>query len=213
MDYQAIITLAIAIGALTLKPGPGMMILISHTLSQGLKGCVGVLLGAQLVNLVFLAIVFSGFHSLDIDMVFISICIKALAAVYLIWSGVQGLKNLETAYEVEEIKEIGFFNSLTSSMMLTASNPLVIIFYAGIFPTILNVNTITSFDMITIVTVIMIVEVGLAAAYSLPLLFFRYKLSQTVLKKMSIISSVTVILIGLYIGYSMLPAEDLKSVF
>ena len=213
MDQQAIITLAVAIAALTLKPGPGMMLLISHTIHQGVKGCFAVLVGAQLVNLIFIAIVFSGFYSVNVDMVFISIFVKAMAAAYLIWMGIKGLQDLETDYEVEKLIGGNWFNSLTSSMALTASNPLVIIFYAGIFPTLLDVNQMTSFDFLTIIGVIVFVEMGVAAAYSLPLLLFRYKISQTALKKMSFLSSVIIILIGLYIGYTAIPAEDLKSVF
>ena len=214
MDYQAIITLAIAIAALTLKPGPGMMLVISHTVYRGMLGCFAVLLGAQLVNLVFLGLVFVGFSAFDFDLVFLSILIKALASVYLIWMGIEGIKKTDESFQIEDkLNGRGFWDSMTSSMMLTASNPLVIVFYAGILPTLLNVSTMGISDITTIVLVIVLVEAGLAAAYCLPFALFRYKLSPPILQKMQIVSSVIIIMIGLYIGYSALPAEDLKSVF
>ena len=145
---------------------------------------------------------------------FISILVKALAATYLIWMGIQGLKEPDVPLSVDEkLDGQGFLNSLTSSMALTASNPLVIVFYAGIFPTLLDTTAMAMQDVITIISVIVIVEAGLAAAYCLPFGLFRYKISPTVLRKMQFVSSIVIILIGLYIGYSALPAEDLRSVF
>lgn len=213
MDYQAILTLAFAIAALTLKPGPGMMLVISHTISGGMKGCFSVLLGAQLVNLVFLAIVFAGFATLNVDMVFIFILVKALAAVYLIWMGIQGLRNTNIPIHMEDVEGQSFYDGMIASMILTASNPLVIVFYAGIFPTLLDINSLNMHDIVTIISVIVVVEAGLAASYCLPFALFRYKISQPLMQKMRIFSSVAIILIGLYIGYTALPSEDLTSVF
>lgn len=213
MTLEAIITLAVAIAALTLKPGPGMMLVISYTISGGMRGCLSVLLGAQLVNLIFLAIVFAGFKSLAVDMVFIFILVKAWAAVYLIWMGIQGLKNTNIPIAIENFEGRSFLDGIMASMMLTASNPLVIVFYAGILPTLLNVSAMGFYEIGAIVITIIVVEVGIAASYCLPFALFRPKISPKILQKMRVFSSIVIILIGLYIGYSALPSKDLMSVF
>lgn len=146
-------------------------------------------------------------------MVFISICVKSAAAVYLIWMGIQGLKETNISFDADELEHQGFMDSLTASIVLTAPNPLVIIFYAGILPTILNVDTMSMLDIMVIIMVIVFVEAGTALAYCLPFALFRYKMLESLINKINIFSSVAVILIGLYIGYTALSAQDLMSVF
>ena len=47
----------------------------------------------------FLAVVFISFNLVDLDMVFIMILIKSMAAVYSLWMGVKGVQESEVTYE------------------------------------------------------------------------------------------------------------------
>ena len=212
MDYQAIITLALAVLALALKPGPGMMMVMSRTIAQGLSACFAFMAGFLIVTFAYLLIVFVGFNIPGLDTVFLIILIKAFAAAYLIWLGFKGLKDIHLAYNEKDIEEQSFFDTFSAAVMLTISNPLVIVFYAGILPTLLDINAMSIDDMIIITFVVLTIEAIVPFLYCVPLALFRKKIPIDWLKGMRVFSSIVIILIGLYIGYSMLPANDVAFV-
>ncbi len=127
MTLEAIITLSIAVLALALKPGPGMMMVMSRTISGGMSACFTFMLGFLLVTMAYLWFVLLGFHLVDLDIVFLAIFIKTLAAVYLLHLGVKGIMYPEVSYGVTEPQGHSFFDNLSAAIILTASNPLIIV--------------------------------------------------------------------------------------
>jgi len=77
----------------------------------------------------------------------------------------------------------------------------------------LDVATLTWHDLFVVSLVIIVVETVVAVSYSAPLVFYRHKVNTSFLEGMRIFSSIVIIGVGLYIGYTALPAEDLKAVF
>lgn len=213
MTLEAIITFGIAVAALAIKPGAGMMMCMSRAISQGISGCLAVIAGFCVISILFLAVVVLGYTVAEVDLVFISIFIKAFTAAYLIWLGIKGLQSASNPYYMEEMESEKFINSFTASLTLTLSNPLTIVFYAGILPSILNVSQIKFSDFGVLSLTIIFVEFLVGVAYCLPLLLFRKKIPQKFLRGLAYFSAITLILIGLYIGYTALPSKDLTSVF
>ncbi len=212
MTNEAIITLALAVLALAIKPGPGMMMVMSRTIAQGMIACYGFMVGFLVVTLAYLVVVLVGFQFASLDLVFISILIKSAAAVYLIWMGIQGLQNVELEYNKFDAKGQSFFDHVTAAMILTAANPLVIVFYAGILPTVIDINAMNFNDMLIIIGIVLGIEGGVVLLYCGVLALFRKKIPISFLKALRVFSSVVLILIGLYIGYTALGAVDVLSV-
>jgi len=213
MTIEAIFTLALAVAALAIKPGAGMMMVMSRSITSGWSACFAFVIGFCIISVLFLAIVVFGYQFIGVDLVFISIFIKSFAAVYLIWLGFKGLQTANAPLHLQESKAKSFYDNLTASLFLTLSNPLTIVFYAGILPTIMNVNDITWGVFTLMAMVICLVELIVAVAYSAPLILFRRKFKPEHLNGLKIFSSIVIILVGLYIGYTAIPAKDLLSVF
>jgi len=213
MTIEAIITLSIAVLGLAMKPGPGMMMVMSRTMGQGMKACYTFLIGFLFITFLYLVLVFVGFQIANIDIAFIMVLIKSVAAVYLIYIGLKGLQNPNLSYAKETPEGHSFYDNLTSAMMLTLSNPLVIVFYAGILPSIIDVSNISLHDMAVVISVVLIIEGIMPILYCAPLAIYRKKIPLDFLKGMRIFSSIVIILIGLYIGYTALPAADILAVF
>ncbi len=212
MDLQATITFFMAILALAMKPGPGMMAIMSRTLTQGMKACLMFMVGVCIVSMFFLALVLAGLKFAPDDLLFISILLKAFAAVYLIYLGIKGLQNLDVDFSLREYREERLFDNLTAAIMLTLSNPLVILFYGGLLPSLLDINTLTLTDMVMIGGIIIIVETGVAVAYCLPVAYSRHFITVKLLRRVNFVSSIILILVGLFIGYSAMPATDVLSI-
>lgn len=213
MTIDAILTLVIAVAALAAKPGAGMMMVMSRSIAGGWSACLMFVVGFCIVSIFFLGLVVTGYKYANIDLVFISIFIKTIAAVYLIYLGIRGVQNAREELTMQQTKIESAYENLTASIILTLSNPLTIVFYAGIIPTIINVNQISWNDFFMMSAIIIIVEFAVAIAYCAPLILFRYKIKQQSLYGLKIFSSVIIILVGLYIGYTAIPAQDLLAVF
>jgi threonine/homoserine/homoserine lactone efflux protein len=211
MDLHTIFTFAMAVFALAIKPGPGMMTVISRTLVQGMPACFAFLSAVCIVSLLYLGLVLTGLRFAEEDLVFISILLKAAAAAWLIYLGVKGLQNPDIDMALE-YKEQRVFDIFTASLILTLSNPLVIVFYGGLVPSLIDINNISFDDVLILSFVIVVVEVSVAVAYCLPFAYSRNFITPTLLRKVNIGSSIVLILVGLFIGYSAMPANDILSV-
>jgi len=213
MTIESILTFAIAVGALAIKPGAGMMMVMSRSIAGGWPACLAFVSGFCVVSLLFLGFVVLGYRFVAVDMTFISILIKSLAAVYLIFMGIKGLQTAQDELILQKTKVEGIWDNFSSSVMLTLSNPLTIVFYAGILPTVLDVQSMTTYEIAIIAMVIIAVGFAVAIAYCAPLILFRYKFEQKSLKGLKIFSSLILILVGLYIGFTAINAQDLLTVF
>jgi threonine/homoserine/homoserine lactone efflux protein len=214
MIFESILILAAAVMGLAIKPGAGMMMVMSRTLAQGMSACLAFATGFSIISIFFFLLVVFGYKfASGLDIVFISIVIKSFSAVYLIWLGVKGIQEEQEDMSFDGEKVVTFLDNLMASIFLTLSNPLTIVFYAGVLPTILDVKNITTYDILTVSCVITVIEFAVAIAYSLPILWCRHKMKKELFVGLRYFSSIVLILVGLYIGYTALPAEDLKLVF
>lgn len=212
MEAQALWTFAIAVLALGLKPGPGMTMVMSRTIAGGMGACFAFMTGFLLITFIYVVVALAGFKLAGVDIVFLTILLKTLAATYLIWVGIKGIMHPEVTYGSPEVEGHSFFDNFSSAALLTASNPLVIVFYAGILPTLVDVSSMTIDDMSAIVLIVLAVEGIVPILYCLPLAIFRKKVPESFLKGLRIFSSVMLVLIGLYIGASAIFAEDIVAV-
>lgn len=211
MDLQAATTLFFAVLALAIKPGPGMMAIMSRTLAQGMPACLAFMAGVCAVLLFFLGIVFAGLQFAHDDLLFISIFLKATTAVYLIYLGVKGLQNPDVHFSLQAEKEEKLFDTFTAAVMLTLSNPLVIVFYGVLLPSVLDISALGFADMLMVATIIVGVETGVAVLYCLPIAYSRDFVTPRLLRHISIFSCVVLIIVGIVIGWSALPARDVLS--
>jgi len=213
MDLQACLTIFMAVLALAMKPGPGMMAVMSRTLSQGMKACFAFMAGFNLVCMVYLSLVLAGLKFAHDDLLFISILLKALAAVYLIYIGLKGLQNLDVDLTLREYKQESLFETFTGAVMVTIANPLIILFYGALLPTVIDIPTLTWTDGVIIGAIIVFVETSVAVAYCLPVALSRTIFSSKMMRNVNLVASILMILVGLGIGYSAMPATDLLAVF
>lgn len=215
MEMTALLAYALAIATLAIKPGPGVVAVMSRTAARGMAGFGSYMSGALLGEVFYLAVVFFSFSFFQENMVFISILLKALASVYLIYLGVQSLNKASevTPLEQEFSKGEDNWKDFTTGLMLTLSNPFVIIVFGGIIPTLFTVQNADLSVFFVLVFVTVIIQLSIDFFYCIPVLLSRNFLSAKILRYFTIGAGVMMILIGLYLGYAALPAADLKAVF
>ncbi|MFK8060470.1 MAG: LysE family translocator, partial [Polaribacter sp.] len=212
MTFDAILLLAAAVFIFSLKPGPGILTSISYSLSHGYKGLLAFLVGFNLGLGAFLTIVFIGFmgvNQLELDIVFFAIIAKSLAALYLITIGIKELRVWDKDVSLDESKiekPTQYYDIVVSAIMLTVSNPMIIVFYASIIPAFITVEMLTLEIAMFITAMLMFIDSFGMVIYCAPVLLFRKKMSIGHMKYIRLVSAIIIILIGLYIGYTALPA-------
>lgn len=221
LPFEMLWALAVAAFVFSLKPGPGIATAISYSLSHGTKGLLAFLAGFNVGLGAYLIIVFiglMGINLIQVDMVFIGILIKSLASVYLIFIGVKEI--LKSNMPIEHLNQYNkeqktktLFEIAMSAMILTISNPMVIVFYAALIPSFIDPSILTFPLIILVFVMLMAIDSVGMVIYCAPILLFRKTLSQNIMQKVKLLSGVFIIFIGLLIGYTALPSKDLLSVF
>ncbi len=219
MTLESLLALAVAVFIFSFKPGPGILTSISYSLSHGVLGLSAFLLGFNIGLAIYLAIVFiglMGINHFEIDVLFFVILVKSFAALYLITIGAKGIMTCNDDVNINADKvdaPKNFIDMAVSATILTLSNPMVIVFYASIIPVFVAPEFITVQISCLIIAMLMLIDSMGMVVYCTPIILFRKTLPEKFMKYIKFLSGVIVVLIGLYIGYTALPAQDLISVF
>ena len=80
-------------------------------------------------------------------------------------------------------------------------------------PTLFDLQTVGAPDIALAAFIIVFADAIVALSYAVPLSMTRNLFSEALLRKVNTGASIGIILVGLVIGYSALPAKDLLSVF
>ncbi|MAS86566.1 MAG: hypothetical protein CMH30_01105 [Micavibrio sp.] len=208
MDLFIPVFLAFVI--ICLQPGPYLIAMTSLALEGRWKSLIIFWLGAATAGTCIYFIVLTSFNLIPDNFGFIFMFLKAAAAVLFVSMGVSSLNrsfketkkaSLKTQ---ERITSSSFVQTMSSSFILTLSNPYVISFiFAGI-PTITGQTSFSIIDILIIRTAVMSADVLVWSSLCIPLLFLRHFFSDTVLKKMNLLSSLIMIGIGIYLFITML---------
>jgi threonine/homoserine/homoserine lactone efflux protein len=212
MSSESLLAFALAVLIFSLKIGPNITAAMSYSIASGVRGLIPYLLGFYVALSIYLVIVFIGLDALNIDIVFVAILIKSLAAVFLIWIGIKGLKNEDLGTPLEDESPQKFFDYFTGAFILTLSNPLVIVFYASIIPVFFDHESLTLDSKFVLGGLILLLDSVGAIVYCTPLILFRKKLPKSFVIHVKTLSSIIIILIGLYIGYTAIGAADVLKV-
>lgn len=212
MTLDTCLTLALAIALLTLKPGPGMLAIISRSLTDGFKSGLALALGIVTIQVVFFTIAAFGFAMIEQHMLFISILLKSLGAAYLIYLGVKGLLNVEAGLwkgQQNGGKTLSLPENYMAGTAITLGNPFVILFYAAIIPSILSLETLHWSDLVIATSIIAGTNLSLLSLEALMAEKAGALLKNPVIvRRVNIGVSATFILIGLFLGISALPLFD-----
>lgn len=159
MTYSTTFALFSAMVVLALIPGPGMMTVISRTMSSGLRHGVFTILGVLSGDFIYITAAILGLSALSQTMGDYFVVIKYVGACYLLWLGFTLWRNKNKIKRMHANKRSHGFASYLAGLVITISNPKAIFFYLGFFPAFLNLNTLTAFD-ITVILVITTFAIG-----------------------------------------------------
>jgi len=161
-----ILTFSGAMFLFAASPGPGLLAVMTKSITHGFKESFWMILGIVTGDLIFLNFAIFGLNSISgIGEDFI-IGVKYIGATYLIYIGVKAIISTRNK-QYTELKVAG--NSKGSYLLglsIALSNPKVILFYLGFLPSFVDISNLQEFDVLIISMIVATILSGVMMAYA-----------------------------------------------
>ena len=158
MTVYSAIGFSVAMLVLAASPGPGVFATIARALASGFRPSLAVICGIVLGDVIFLLFAAFGLSMVAQALGNLFFIVKLCGGTYLIWLGVRiWLKKPEPVTANQNLNTHSRWGNFASGLVITLSNPKVILFYCGFLPTFLDLSALTLIDLVIVVTIITIV--------------------------------------------------------
>lgn len=158
-------------------------------------------LGAMLADAVFMLIVYLGiFHFLETE--FMQTLLWSFGCFVLIYTGVESIISAGKEVKMKRLKGNSYKKSFLYGFLLSISNPLSMLFWLGIFGSVLA-KTVSTYDLDHIILYTVAIFVGLFIwdiTMALTASSFRKVLTSKLLGAISVLSGLSLIGFGVYFG-------------
>lgn len=208
MTLESLLLFALSICIITVKPGPGMVAIISRSLSDGFGPGLALAAGVHTVMQALFFVTILTYGAAQEAFGVLAVAMKILGSAYMMYLGAKGLMNLDRdllgrsgARQVKAIRE-----NYLAGLLTTLSNPFPIIFFASILPGLVDIGHFTLRDMVFGSVALLVCNGGILASEALLASHLRSLLgNKTVLRRINIGANLAFVGIGLFLAFSLLP--------
>jgi threonine/homoserine/homoserine lactone efflux protein len=168
MTIQSGMTLALAMLALAASPGPGVFATTSRALASGMRPALSMILGIVAGDVAYLLLATFGLSVIANALGELFFVVRLLGGIYLMWLGVRMCLKEPTppAGESGE-RDVSRAGNFASGLVITLSNPKVIVFYGGFLPTFMDLSALCLADLAVVVAIVSAVLSSVMVCYAL----------------------------------------------
>ncbi|MCO4837468.1 MAG: LysE family translocator [Oceanospirillaceae bacterium] len=147
----------VAVFIFSITPGPGVFALIARALKQGGHSCWGLALGMTMSDIAYLLLVVWGLAYIANEYVVIFTVIRWCGAAYLlylawcIWHAPIDANDPAGGVSTQSHKGVGFILGYAQGMLISATNPKVMLFYIAFLPTFVDLTLLTTESAVILV--------------------------------------------------------------
>lgn len=167
MSLLSIFSLTIALFVLAVTPGPGMFATISRSLASGFVSSLGVVAGIVTGDIIFLVFAILGMSAISQAMGDFFVVVKLIGGAYLVFLGVKIWISKPVPVQHSNRKKSTKYGNYFSGLVITLSNPKVILFYCGFLPAFMDLPSLSGMDFC-------IVAITVSIVLSSVLIFYAY---------------------------------------
>jgi len=152
---------------LAASPGPGVFATVARALASGFRAALTVICGIVLGDVIFLLFATFGLSMVAQALGNLFFIVKICGGAYLVFLGLR-LWLREPAFAASESEQgtQALWGNFMSGLVITLSNPKVILFYCGFLPTFLDLSVLTLIDLVVIVAIVTGILTGVLASYA-----------------------------------------------
>jgi len=153
--------------ALAVMPSASVALVVARSAGFGLRNGIATALGIVVGDLVFVAIAILGMSALAAMMGSLFSVFKYVGGAYLIYLGIKILRSRGSDLTISDNRHSTLVSSFASGFLLTMGDLKAIFFYASLFPTLLDLSTLSVADTAIIVAVTIVTVGGVKTAYAI----------------------------------------------
>jgi threonine/homoserine/homoserine lactone efflux protein len=158
---------ALAMLVLAASPGPGVFATTARAMASGFRPALAVIWGIVLGDIIFLLFAVFGLSMMARALGNLFFLVKICGGAYLVWLGVKIWLQKPEPVQIHQNSAIrSKWGNLVSGLIITLSNPKVILFYCGFLPTFFDLSTLTIIDLAFVVVIITAVLSGVLTTYA-----------------------------------------------
>ena len=169
MQTENFLIFALALSIAVATPGPGIFAVTSCAIGRGFRDAVALTCGVVAGDLIFFLLAALGMTALARSMGELFLFVKFAGAGYLIWLGVKLWRaRVATMPDGTLLPERprGFSRTVIAGIALTLGNPKTIAFYAGLLPTVIELDKLSATDIAVMMLIMLPVVGGIPTAYA-----------------------------------------------
>jgi threonine/homoserine/homoserine lactone efflux protein len=125
---------AVTEGALSLTPGPAVLLVLSQGLTRGTRPSVYASLGILTGNAVYFALSATGLGAVLMASYELFSAIRWLGAAYLVWLGVTALLGTSAVLTVTPAAPTSAARTFGNGLVLQLANPKALVFFVALLP-------------------------------------------------------------------------------
>jgi threonine/homoserine/homoserine lactone efflux protein len=158
---------AVAMLVLAASPGPGVFATTARAMASGFRPSLAVIWGIVLGDIIFLLFAAFGLSMVARALGNLFFIVKICGGAYLVWLGIKiWLQKPKTFQDHQNPDSRSKWGNFASGLIITLSNPKVILFYCGFLPTFLDLSALTIVDLMFVVAIITAVLSGVLITYA-----------------------------------------------
>lgn len=166
MTLLSVLSLSAAIFILAATPGPGVFATVSRSLASGFVPALSVIAGIVTGDVIFLLFAVLGLSVVAELMGELFFVVRLCGAAYLIYLGIKIFVSRPGPAQTGPAPRKAARGNYLAGLLITLSNPKVILFYCGFLPTFMDLSTLTAPDVGVVCLVIAAVLSLVLAAYA-----------------------------------------------
>ncbi len=148
MSFESGLTFFIAIFIFGITPGPGVFALLSRAIASGARACFPLALGMAFSDIIYLVMACFGLATIAENWSSLFTAIRFAGASYLLYLGWKMWTSpVSSDLSSEQIGQPHWFASLAQGVLISASNPKVILFYIAFLPTFMDLSSLRANDI------------------------------------------------------------------
>jgi len=148
MTVESSLTFFIAIFIFSITPGPGIFAILARALTRGALACTPLAFGMVISDLIYLILACFSLSALATHYSEVFTFIRLAGAAYLLYLGWKMWTSpVNTDYD-NAAPRSGALRSLMQGVLISASNPKVILFYIAFLPTFMDLSSLSAGDIV-----------------------------------------------------------------
>lgn len=165
MSLESTLAFTAAFFLLAASPGPGLVAILSRTLSGGISAGFAVTAGLVLGDAVFMLVAMVGLSAVAAVLGPFFELIKYCGSAYLIYLGIRTLMAPNAHVSLEVMTPTPLYRDFGLGLFVTLGNPKPILFYGALLPSFLDINTATAKDFVLMMGIVTIVSLLVYGVY------------------------------------------------